>query len=41
MINVAIIQDDISSQNDIKNFLSKYGKEKSKNLILHVLIDVR
>lgn len=28
MINVAIIQDDISSQNDIKNFLSKYGKEK-------------
>ncbi len=30
MINVAIIEDDISSQNDIKNFLSKYGKEKNE-----------
>ncbi len=30
MINVAIIEDDISSQNDVVNFLNKYGQEKQE-----------
>lgn len=30
MRNVAIIEDDISSQNDVKNFLLRYGKEKGE-----------
>lgn len=30
MINVAIIEDDILSQNDIKEFLNKYGTEKNE-----------